>query len=477
MELTRLRGFLMHRRLQLFCTAVLFFSYAYFYPGQGWNQNSRFDLTRAIVEEHTISIDSFHKNTGDKAFYNGHYYSDKAPGLALAAVPIWAATRTALKITGKTTATGRALGFGLDTASLATVALPTVIALVLLFSAAVKMGASPSGAAFGVLAVGLGTPTWSHATLFWGHAAAGSFLVFAFIAALALRMPSSRSLLLGLTVGVTGGWATLIEYPAAPAAALLAGYALCNAWQFQRRMVGRVATGILCGALANIIVLGVYNRLAFGSPTAISYTYNVNFPQMRIGFFGATYPRLEVLRHLLFASQRGLLFLAPVVIFATVGLWILWKRRKLDCLILGAIPLYYLLFNASYVNWIIRYSYGPRLLAAGLFFLVIPLAMAWTAGGRKLRTLLAGSAAIGAGLALIAESTSVTPPDWNQPISHLIQAFLTDQIPIRNGTNAGILLGLNGRASLVPLLFLWLAAAVCLRTCGKYRTKAADEFN
>ncbi len=72
----------------LLIAAVVLVSYAYFYEGGGWNQNSRLDLVRAIVEQGTLRIDPFHENTNDKAFANGHYYSDKAPGLALLAVPV-----------------------------------------------------------------------------------------------------------------------------------------------------------------------------------------------------------------------------------------------------------------------------------------------------------------------------------------------------------------------------------------------------
>src|SRR5262249_57538468 len=66
---------------------ALFVTFAWFYQAGGWNQNSRFDLVRAIVDEGTLRIDDYHRNTGDKARWNGHYDSDKAPGLALAAVP------------------------------------------------------------------------------------------------------------------------------------------------------------------------------------------------------------------------------------------------------------------------------------------------------------------------------------------------------------------------------------------------------
>src|ERR1035441_2624081 len=75
------------RTRALLIGAVVLVAYVYFYQGGGWNQNSRFDLVRAMVELGTLRIDAYRENTGDKAFANGHYYSDKAPGLALLAEP------------------------------------------------------------------------------------------------------------------------------------------------------------------------------------------------------------------------------------------------------------------------------------------------------------------------------------------------------------------------------------------------------
>src|SRR5690349_10679070 len=80
--------------------AVLFLSYAYFYQAGGWNQNARFDTTRAILEQHSLTIDAYHENTQDKALFRGHYYSDKAPGVSLLAIPAAAAAKSALKSLG-----------------------------------------------------------------------------------------------------------------------------------------------------------------------------------------------------------------------------------------------------------------------------------------------------------------------------------------------------------------------------------------
>jgi hypothetical protein len=42
------------RSRHLILGLVMLASYAYFYEGGGWNQNSRFDLVRAIIQRSTL---------------------------------------------------------------------------------------------------------------------------------------------------------------------------------------------------------------------------------------------------------------------------------------------------------------------------------------------------------------------------------------------------------------------------------------
>ena len=44
---------------------------------------SRLMLTYAIVDRGTVTITGLDKQTGDKAFFHGQYYSDKLPGYPL----------------------------------------------------------------------------------------------------------------------------------------------------------------------------------------------------------------------------------------------------------------------------------------------------------------------------------------------------------------------------------------------------------
>lgn len=85
-------------RIEILLFLILLACYAYFPPRWAdWNQNSRLNLTLAIVDDGSFQIDRFVANTGDYAKYNGHYYSDKAPGTSFLAVPMYAAVRPALQ--------------------------------------------------------------------------------------------------------------------------------------------------------------------------------------------------------------------------------------------------------------------------------------------------------------------------------------------------------------------------------------------
>src|SRR4051812_30514132 len=76
------------KRIAEWLAIVTFAACGYFFAGGGWNQNSQFDLTRAIVERHSFAIDSLARNTGDVAIANGHIYSNKSPAMSwLAAFP------------------------------------------------------------------------------------------------------------------------------------------------------------------------------------------------------------------------------------------------------------------------------------------------------------------------------------------------------------------------------------------------------
>lgn len=460
---------------------LTFVSYAYFYPGGGWNQNSRFDLVRAIVERGTLQIDAYQANTNDKALYNGHYYSDKAPGQPLLAVPAAAATRTIQKLTGVDPVSARAVVALSYASGLFSVALPFSIACSALFLIALHLGASTKAAAFAAIAMGLGTPLWAYATLFWAHDLAGACLLLSFGAALLLGSgDGEHDAAWASSVGLLAGCATLAEYPAAPASAILAVFALLRVWSGGWPSRTRVALGIAAGALPCVLVLLAYQHAAFGSAIHPSYSYEAGpFPWMHHGYFGLKYPRLDVAFKLLFGVKRGLFLFAPVTAVAVFGLRLLWKNpaTRLPSGAASAIFVYYLILNASYADWTTGWTYGARYMGAGIPALCVGLAPAWDyfrANGRKM---LLALLAVSIFFSLAAVSTTPQPPDnLRSPLTQLIlPAFFRGHMSLehismlgpaeedgsgRYGSfNLGELAGLHGFASLLPLFAIWMIAA------------------
>jgi hypothetical protein len=468
-----------HFKATLLLGVVAFFSFGYFYEGGGWNQNSRFDLLRAIVERHTLSIDAYHENTGDKAHFQGHYYSDKAPGLVFLAVPFVYAVRPVLRVTGVDPESPRgevALSY-IATAS--AVALPTALASVCLFFLGLRFGSSTSGAGFGSLAMALATPMWAYASLFWAHALVGSCLVFGFVAAVHLRNSNTAhsDFLWGLGVGLVAGWATVTEYPAAPASAMLAVLALSLVWSRGPAARRRTAAGVAVGALACLCVLLTYLYATFGSFRP-SYSYydpnSFTFMQQR-GYLGLTYPHVDVLLKLLFGCRRGLFFAAPVALAAPVGLVLLWKQKntRAEAAAASAIAAYYFLFNASFYEWKGGQAYGPRYASACIPLLCVGLTAAWTRATPAWRKVLVALAVCGLLSSLmVVSTTSQLSNEDTCPVRHLVwPAFWSGQMSLNRGSmltvsetassaaygafNLGQLLGLHGLLSLVPLLLVW----------------------
>jgi hypothetical protein len=476
-----------HRALVI--AAVLFASYAYFFEGGGWNQNSRFDVMRAVVEQHTLTIDAYHGNTGDKAFSRGHYYSDKAPGVAFLAVPFVAAFRPVLRAFGVDPTSIRGLVALAYVATVGAVALPAALGAGCLFLIALRLGATVNGASFAAVSLGLATPYWANSSMLFGHTLAGACLTFSFAAAVALRETGSakRDLLLGLVAGLAAGWATVTEYPAAPASAVVALLVLVEVWPDGWRRRSRVAAGVAAGAISCVAVLMAYQYYAFNSPFDPGYSHYPPgvFPRMQTGFHGLTYPHLGVILRIFLSRYSGLLLLAPVIVAAPFGLWLLWKKSSTrNCAVAGAIiATYYISFNASFVDWKGGASYGPRYMLAGLPMLCIGLAPAWDGARRFWRGLLIGLAAVGTTLSLAAVSTNPIVWDHDYPypmFQTMLPSFwagrlsscptsvvLADNIKVHEAFNLGELAGLHGLLSLIPLIVFWCLGVLVFTSIGQ----------
>jgi|SRR5579872_549967 len=464
-----------HWKLASLLGLSTFLSFIYFYEGGGWNQNSRFDLLRAIVEHHTLQIDAYQANTGDKAHFQGHYYSEKAPGLVFLAVPFALGARAGMRVVGMDPESARgeyALSYIVTACA---VALPTALAGICLFFLALRFGARLGGAAFGVIVMAIGTPMLAYASLFWAHALVGACLVFAFAAAVKVgEGPSVRAeFWWALAVGLAAGWATVTEYPAAPVSALLAFFALGQAWRRGTAARWRVGTGVGLGAVICACVLFGYLYAAFGALRP-SYSYydpnSFSFMQQQ-GYMGLTYPHPDRLLKLLFGCSRGLLLASPVMTGAAVGLWLLGKGFRGPALTAGAIAVYYFLFNASFYWWKAGLTFGPRYASACIPLLCLGFGMAWTRASSVWRCVLIALAFYSVFVTVMVVSTSSQlamqdscpivhsswPAFWAGDLANNRESMLLagEAAGGYGAFNLGQLMGLRGTASLIPLAVMW----------------------
>jgi hypothetical protein len=500
MGVRALNAFLQRHRAVLLAFG-LFASYAYFYPAGGWNQNSRFALVRAVLERRTFQIDAYHSNTGDRALWQGHWYSDKAPGASLLALVPVEAARGVAKVLGVDPASLPGLAWTSYVAGVATSGLFTAAAAMVVFFLSLRWGFSFGAALFAATAFGLATPAWAYATLFMGHGLTAGCLMISFGAAIALEdAGEEKQKWLAWIVGLASGWAVITEFPAVIPGTLIVGLALLTVRDASRAAAPRLAARVVAGGALALAVLFAYHTVAFGSPFHLGYSSEEGFAEMRRGLFGITYPRLSALRGLLIGTRRGILPIAPLVALTPIGLLVLsraWARdrphaRRRAAIVAAAIALFYLLLNASYFYWGGGWAFGPRHLTPALPFLALGLAPLWDWAGRIGRTVLVLGWIWGTAITLVAVSTTPMPPlQFPSPVTQLLMpAFLEGDLSLNSMTfldtkadanrlrggavphaswNLGEIMGLRGLTSLIPLVLIWIATAVALRLSARSR--------
>jgi hypothetical protein len=437
-------------------------TYAYFVSPPAWNESSRFDLVRSLVERQRLDIDPYHQDTGDKAFFRGHYFSDKAPGTALVAAPVYAAYYGFLRLGGGSTpasipaverdAQGEqqvlvnpAFRHALYICSLFTSALGGAL-LGVLFWTFLRDRLALTGplALQGTLALALGSMVFPYATMFYGHVLAALFLFAAF----ALVDQDPRRL---AGAGALAGMAVLTELPTAPAALLIAGLAL---WRARRRGLWFAA-----GLAGPLLVLAAYQWAAFGSVFGSGYAH-VSDPEfaagMSHGLMGVGVPRPGVLVAMLVGRARGLLYVSPVLVLGFVGLGrkLADRRDRALFVVAAAIVLYFLLMNAGYYMWYGGQAIGPRHFIPALPFLCLGLPYAF----RRPRPLVVGLL-LGVSMLNLLVATAVEPaaPMVGDVLrDHVYRHLLRGELPLVTGpSNLGRMFGLPGPLSLLPLLVVW----------------------
>jgi hypothetical protein len=361
------------KRLALAAILLVGLSYATLIQSFSWNQTSHYDLIRTLDKDGT-TIDAFQENTGDKAFYKGHFYSARAPGLALFALPFydtlnlvnadrWARSHVAPPQHGDDEMI-YLIGLWANV-------LPGLLLLLLLWRVADRF--EPGYGALAAVALGLGTMVLPLSTLLFSHVFTAFLGFAAFALMLRERDGPASPMLLGLA-GLAMGYAVASEYPLFFVSLVLGLFLLSRRDAFTPLGVFRRAGAYIAGGIVGIVPLLLYNHYAFHSWTHLAYS---DVPRQQKGFFGIGLPSLKVLSTLLFDS-RGLLTLSPVLLMGAIGTVLLYRRgRRAEALTIGGICLCYLGYNSGYYLPFGGGFMGPRFLTTMLPFLAVPLGIAF----------------------------------------------------------------------------------------------------
>ncbi|MGE5277915.1 MAG: hypothetical protein ACM3SU_13030 [Acidobacteriota bacterium] len=432
-----------------FALTTVYFS-GIFPPFANPNELSRLETVYAAVELSTFRIDDAIPVLGDhedKSISEGHFYSNKAPGLALAAVPVYRLLRAFLP---PPRSPSEAIFVWLRILTVSTVCL---LALARFLR---RLDPSPAAALAG-FAVAFGTPFLYYARSFFAHAWVASLLFLSWdLVCLAREREGTRRVtaLLALA-GLLAGWAAISEYTVAPLGLLLA---------FSTRS-GRRLLPFAAGAAVPLALLLGYDAVCFGSPFVLSSAREA-FPRYSTlagkGFFGFGWPSLSVAAGYLLHPARGLLLFSPFWLWAAGGFagWLRSRENRGDALaMLVAVAGFFVLLT-GYPNWHGGWALGNRYLLPVLFFaaLAIPRALATP---------------LSRGLFAVAALFSVT--------AHLVMTASWPHFPLdlpwppaagslwflSRGWFAGnVLSGLGAVSLLLPAAAAAIAGGLALRTAG-----------
>jgi hypothetical protein len=435
--------------LALFCCYGFFF-----YRGGNWNVEARNAQIVALAEDHTLAIDPYRGWTGDEAYYQGHYYSDKLIGPSLVAVPFYWASRHLLTASGMDPRW--ALMYGLRIANLLANALPSALLGALLYLFLAELGIAVSLRIWLAFAYGLGTLALPYSTALFGHqfgavCAFGSFMLL-------WRVRRGWSAGRAAAAGGLAGLGAISDFTTMLIACFLGLYAI---WASRGRgepdrpaaagaavVLGRVVLFALVAAVPVSLQLSA-NWSSFGSPFTFPHVYHVQ-PSFRArhtaGLLGIHLPQLYPLFQLTVGPWRGLFFANPVLLLALPGFLLLGRERRAEAILIAASWMGVLLMSAGYENWTAGSCYGPRYQIAAIPFLVFAVAPTAPRWPFLFKVLAVVSIVF---TVIVTAQSPFVRESLTTPLAYALAAFSVGDL--LHG-NLGKSIGLPGIFSLLPLL-------------------------
>ena len=493
------------RKYPYFILFVFFFiSYGYFFQGGGWNQNARICLTRAIIHHGTFTIDCCKEdskemefvNTGDWAFYNGHYYCNKSPGLSFMAVPSFAIAEYFLRYILPDDGERQILYSAYFSTLCTTVLFSSLLCLLLFHVCHHFLQIDTRNAFLLTLLYGFGTLAFSYSTTFYCHQPAAFFSFFSFVLVLCIRHSNSQKKRgMAVLAGLSAALAVLIEPSALLMLVAISVYLMC--FKKSRRYISLFVLG--CIPLG--LVQGWYNFVCFGHPLASSYSYANDMVMWEIEgrLFGMPSPIRFY--NLLFSPYRGMFFSSPILLMMLPGIFFFWKKKKwrAEAIFCATASYFFIIFIASFHAWHGGSAPGPRYLLLAFPYCFLLTVFSLKRFSRLFKLL--GMISILINLLITIVGNEI-PREINNPLGEVIfENVIVGNVSINpvpfshfenydiyelaniktwqpnfNSFNLGEIIFPHNLASILPLICFWviwwiLLCKRCLKHGGKKRMK------
>jgi hypothetical protein len=360
------------------CVALLGLACASLVQQPGCSEAGHYALLRALGDG-TPEIDRYHWSTCDVAWYHGHFYAGKGPGLALVSFPFYELLRAAGLVWNQLPPSGYLSGIP-DKASWPFTVLVVVLSACALFVLMKTLAdrVVPGSGITVAIVLSLGTMLLPYSTMYQSHVPCAALGFAAFVALFfeRRRPQSARLLFLG---GFLAGLSLVFDLPNALVAVVLAGYAASRRPLLRRTVLYGV------GAVLGALPLLAYDQWAFGSVAHQPYRDAVAIAGQTGhdvvgsnagGFFGIGVPSLTAAARLLLLNH-GLLVTTPIVAAGIVGLVLLARESafRAEAVTISVLIAAFLTWNAGYYLPFGGDSAGPRFLIPLLPFLCLPLAL------------------------------------------------------------------------------------------------------
>lgn len=411
--------------VKLVITFLLIFSlFAYW---TAWNENSRYNLTRGIVQDNSFQINRYKNNTGDRVLFDDNYYSDKAPGTSFLGTSFYWIIDSSLEYDSDNDDVIRVEEDFFNTSVYSTRRddLKTNLsrfAFILFLSA--FLGSltillvyriclyytSDFVSIITAFILGISTIFFAHATVFFGVVTATFLSFLSFYILEKTRKEDLKNILYSVS-GLIMGFSVVTEYYVVLIFFFILIHILLN---LDKKVLSKFVIGFLIG-LAPLIL---YNLSIFGD--TFTTTFHNTDPDIFVDEKCLTNPELELcedfkniedgelvldesydyslpgsfnaknllvegnvylylylamyrLPRVLFYPYRGLFFYSPVLLFFIPGILYMYTKGKKLSLEILILFMSFVFLHLLLMNWHAGASFGARYFVPILPFLMIPI--------------------------------------------------------------------------------------------------------